>query len=136
MMCTEWCIGPDEHLNHVPTTPPGQVGLGDSGESRREGLGPDAPWWRYSRAGHHLHGPVAGDAFHPLKQFPGRQPAISCCPVGKACLYHRVRTSLHNPLPLAWPSSSLPCWPLWIPTCGHLQQWGTKCVQLMCLAQT
>lgn len=32
-----------------------------------------ALWRRYSRASHHLYGPVAGDALHPLEQLPGGQ---------------------------------------------------------------
>ena len=32
-----------------------------------------ALWRQYSRASHHLYGPVAGDALYPLEQFPGGQ---------------------------------------------------------------
>lgn len=48
------------------------------------------PLARYSRGGHHLHRPVAGDALHPLEQLPerqagrqGRAPPAHARPCGK-----------------------------------------------------
>lgn len=98
---------------------------------------------QYSRAGHHLHGPVAGDAFHPLKQFPGRHPAPSAVPLAgpreatpapgsawgrlqvRPCL--RARASPQIPLLLAWPGSAQLHWPQLTVTWGHLgPQWGIK----------
>ena len=101
------------------------------------------PPQQYSRAGHHLHGPVAGNAFHLLKQFPGRHPALSApAPAGPheaiptpgsawgrlqlhLCL--RARASPQSPLPLARPGSGQLLWSLLTATWGHLgQQWGLK----------
>lgn len=45
-----------------------------------------ALWRLYSRAGHHLHWPVTGNAFHPLKQFPRRHPVVSCGTPARPCV--------------------------------------------------
>lgn len=43
-----------------------------------------ALWRRYSRASHHLYGPIAGDALYPLEQFPrgqgGQWPGVNRAP--------------------------------------------------------
>lgn len=122
---------------------PGRELMGSCAHNGVHGCSRPRPPPRYSRAGHHLHGPVTGDAFHPFKQFPGRHPALSAAtPAGpheatpapgsawgrlqvRPCL--RAGASPQIPLPLAWPGSALLHWPRLTATWGHLgPQWGIK----------
>ena len=119
--------------------------MGSCAQNGVHGCSRPRPPPQYSRAGHHLHGPVAGDAFHPLKQFPGRHPTPSAAaPAGpheatpalgsawgrlqvRPCL--RARASPQIPLLLAWPGSAQLHWPQLTVTWGHLgPQWGIKVV--------
>lgn len=93
-----------EHRRHLGREGGAVAGEGGVFARPKEGVGVGAPWRRYSRASHHLHRPVAGNAFHPLKEFPGRQPFISCGTPVRLCeaapsldsAWGRMQVSVHQ----------------------------------------